>query len=356
MAQPFAMALLLAIGLCSLAHSAELRLFQWNPHWECFAHQDCSVNVVAELNDLFQTQDLDFANVLEFISYTPPTGLTLLTANCGRERTTLFYNATRWRRSPMHMSKDTGCTEDGDRPFIVEVFEQHCCETKVPRLIVVGAHFSHNLRFSKLRDAVAAAMRETETYDVAIIADTDVPISHRTRDIMEAMAVPRAAEYVHTDLENTCCLDTGFEFAYDRISTNFGQGFTTQILFDPTPRWVEPGTAFHKAVLGVLDLGIPSDRPGPGPSPGPSPGPNPHPSPSPSPQQQDVETHGLRNFFLCVLVLLGLIAAFLIGHRQRRDIRMASLAPLGGTSRQSVEVADFRSRGDASSAWTQFGG
>ena len=79
----------------SASVNAELRIYQWNPHWQCFyqnTHSKCKERGKALLNRGLRNMQIDFANVIELVdpSYRPPGGFQMLKATCNSKENALL--------------------------------------------------------------------------------------------------------------------------------------------------------------------------------------------------------------------------------------------------------------------------
>lgn len=235
---------------------------QWNPHWECFEQSsDCKANVLDLLAERL-SNGTDFANVveLETSAMALPSGFDSISSACGRDLTTLFFNASRWKAMASPASRQKGCMVAEDRPYVVQAFE-HLSDNL--RVLVVGAHFPHRDLGTALSDSIRAVGNATGIDSVLLIADTNVNRPHAwplcpaslcrsNVDLLRALKVPRADGTLGTDLLKTCCRNPpyGFAFEFDRIIANFGSAMSTELYDDPAPNWTVG--AFHKGIIGRL--------------------------------------------------------------------------------------------------------
>lgn len=276
--------------------AAELRLLQWNPHWQCFAGNGstpCGQKVPELLDKRLVSYDVDFANIVELnISWTPPTPWKAIDAVCSPSRlecfdqTTLVFNSDRWAPSKSPSAGANGCIQEvphPNRPYIVQQFDGLRGQ---PPVVVVGAHYSHCSSIGSLPGALDQIMNTTGASQVLLLADTNrfaehfnilnTQMCHSTKtyapkcgqpcsgasvcnsssEIMAQLLGRRyAGKVVSSELRPSCCnnaFGVGYTFPYDRILANFGHGMATTLLDDPAPAWA--GREFHKAVLGALQV------------------------------------------------------------------------------------------------------
>jgi len=241
--------------LCTSAAAFELRLLQWNPHWECSTQSWCQGDVREALHHVLPANNIDFANVVELAGgYNAPYPFVQMVHTCGRDRVSLLYNSQRWQVSRAGGSIEVGCMEMNDRPFQMQVFEELGNHGR--RVLVIGAHFTHYSWYSSVRRAIARVTTATGVEHTILIADTNVDASTSTRTLMSRIGVPWASRSVDSDLHRTCCLNDGFTYTFDRISANFGSSLETSILYETPPAWAMG--AFHKGVLATLHEPQPS--------------------------------------------------------------------------------------------------
>jgi len=261
----------------ALANGAfpDLRLLQWNPHWQCFAWNtnNCSAEAAATLPMLLEESDIDFANVIEFEApgWSPPENWTSIDSTCGIDLVDLIYNNVRWELSG---PGEKGCMVEAmnetkrDRPYLIQQFINTNTSEGV---IVIGAHFPHPASFTVstfkeaevLKGALKRVLNATDVQKVVLIADTNEWTSVSSESLMSYLGAP-GDTVVSSSLERTCCFDNDFAAwgAFDRIVANFGAEMETEVLFDPLPLWAhevknvsDPASrrgAFHKAVRCVL--------------------------------------------------------------------------------------------------------
>lgn len=299
-----------------LAPAHELLLLQWNPHWECTNSEICVESSSSNLTRVLVEYNIDFANVVELAaSYVPPVKWGVLGATCGRDTTQLFYNRERWREVG---SATVDCMETMDRPYLVQSFEQLCCERM--KLVVVAAHFSHRDWYTSLKRDIRNVMAQSGADRFMLIADTNVPNSRPNHILMDMLGVRGIGRIPSTALHKTCCLNDGYQYAFDRILVNFGEAMSTTVLFEPVPAWVPAGSAFHKALLGRLDLGaLPTQAPT-----APPPTMAPAGFDDPSTPEVHATTSNLRLFALVVSAWCVCSCVwFLISHARRRQQRAA---------------------------------
>jgi len=265
-------ALFAACGAFLLASGrADLRVLQWNPHWQCFAWDanNCTQQAQHHLRKLLFERDLDFANIIEFeVSdfAAPPGWASVYNAACGMDKVDLMYNQRRWVPSRSAGSSAHGCMAANDRPFVIQRFDS---TIGAGSLFVIGAHFPHpvSMTNSALEETMALK-RALHTVGAAggderviLVADTNENENTPSHGIMGQLLNLRSP-VISTSLEHTCCFDIDFkERGFDRVVANFGVGMDTEVLFDPVPAWaheVKDGEArrgaFHKAILGTLAL------------------------------------------------------------------------------------------------------
>eukprot|EP00440_Ansanella_granifera_P011396 gb/GFBE01012364.1/.p1 GENE.gb/GFBE01012364.1/~~gb/GFBE01012364.1/.p1 ORF type:complete len:262 (+),score=51.17 gb/GFBE01012364.1/:1-786(+) len=237
-----------------LAAGEVLTFLQWNPHWQCFLKDpgNCGLNARAALQSLLENEQVDFANIVEFEggSVDPLPGWSMLERRCSEDLVTVLYNASRWQPSPVASS--SGCMVGADRPFIVQEFESVLDGDKV---VVVGSHFPHTQERQVLAEALRTVQEAGGAQQVVLLADTNQPSTRSSERIMRAIGIDDDTIF-STDLEPTCCFNSGFPAAYtfDRIASNFGQAMATQVLFDDMPPWARIGE-FHKGIVGKLNVG-----------------------------------------------------------------------------------------------------
>merc|ERR1719158_354240 len=114
-----------------------LSLLQWNPHWQCFQNPSCGNNVKGLAVQRLQSDQVDFANFIEFpADWNPPLPWKEIRTNCGQDKVVLVYNSAKWTATE-HMK--VGCMNGANRPYIVQQFNG----PNGIQVIVIGAHFDH---------------------------------------------------------------------------------------------------------------------------------------------------------------------------------------------------------------------
>lgn len=233
----------------------KLRLLQWNPHWQCFGQgMDCASPAKESMSAILSLLDLDFANIVDFVTdgYTPPLGWSMMNCTCppkAQQVTTLIYNSDRWRLGVEPKGGQCGCMIPHGRPCIVQQFEHINNGSK---LIVAGAHFPHNNNYDVLRHAIQSTSNATGVSRVVLIADTNVVRYTSSRTIMQRLGI--RSPIISTDLRRTCCVGNDFYHigTFDRIISNFGLEMTTTVFFERLPAWAAASPQLHKPIMGIL--------------------------------------------------------------------------------------------------------
>lgn len=250
------LAAFLTCACCVQVATAAISLFQWNPHWECFAQNrhNCAARAEAQVKFHLMSTDADFANIvgLEDHDYVPPSGWEMFRQQCGQDVSLLIYNTKWWTPSVATGSAQRGCILGGHRPFVVQQFDGVLGQS----VVIVGAHFPHNgdKKRGPLRDAIANAVKATGIDSVIMMADTSENRSVSNQDVALDLAFP-AGPVVGSELVNTCCEDIGYTRPYDRIIANYGTVMDTVLLFDKMPSWAHG--KMHNGIKGTL-VGIES--------------------------------------------------------------------------------------------------
>ena len=240
----------------SASSSAELRIYQWNPHWQCFyqkTHSTCKERGKALLNRGLRNMQIDFANVIELVdpSYRPPGGFQMLKATCNsKENALLIYDASKWKPSNRGGSRVSGCMTRKDRAFNVQMFES-VGGSPLSQVVVVGAHYPHYINVPRLRDSLAQVTHSTGVKNVIFIADTNQENGDST-DVARALGMPMAHAIRSSPLFVSCChqVNEGFVWKFDRIISNFGR-MTDAGVFE-VPSWAAP--SMHRAVHAKIQL------------------------------------------------------------------------------------------------------
>jgi len=242
---------------------SEIRLLQWNPHWECVAwnQNECGRYAKESVWAELVSHGIDFANIVELgiADGDLPAGWRAIRRKCGVDVIELMYFSHRWQVSDDDSAFASGCMDRNDRPFIVQQFNDVSASGGGRRIIVVAAHYPHSKERGQLRDALASVAEATGVQATILIADTNEDFSVSNDKVMRDINAPGQLR-VSTDLHNTCCWNNGVNsFAhgntYDRIIANFGRMVSTTVL--PLPVWGRTGE-FHRAVRGVL-LDVPDE-------------------------------------------------------------------------------------------------
>lgn len=238
-----------------ISRASALNLLQWNPHWQCFVknEKNCKENAEAALESLLAHYDVDFANIVELAdnNYSLPVPWVWITKDCGKDRTALIYNSSRWAPGTMEGSGAEGCMEEGrDRPFVVQQFTAKVPGQLVPQVVVIGAHYPHTAEREALKQSLAFVLSATKVPEVILIADTNENSWVSNDNIMKDIG---QGAVTGTNLERTCCYNDNFYEAhtFDRIIANFDGVMSTTVLFDTLPYWARTGE-FHKGILGQL--------------------------------------------------------------------------------------------------------
>jgi len=249
-----------------------IKLYQWNPHYECFVDQpDCAINALPQITTAL-TAGVDFANIIELEpkdDFQVP-GFNRVAYNCdpsskGSDQISFFYNSSRWTQ----LTKPTqACAPSVTRAFQVFSFASVEAQGVAPlKMVVAGAHFDH----AKPGDlptvsvnAVGAAMekqaQDSGAENFIFLGDTNV-YTNPTTDIQNALLANApslsGAISMSTSLQGTCCYNQGgassFPDPFDRIFANFGSSMQTTVYDDPTPAWAM-FSKFHRAIGGVLTV------------------------------------------------------------------------------------------------------
>mmetsp|Transcript_27254 Transcript_27254/g.64009 ORF Transcript_27254/g.64009 Transcript_27254/m.64009 type:complete len:296 (+) Transcript_27254:52-939(+) len=240
----------------SASVNAELRIYQWNPHWQCFyqnTHSKCKERGKALLNRGLRNMQIDFANVIELVdpSYRPPGGFQMLKATCNsKENALLIYDSSKWKPSSKGGSRVSGCITRKDRAFNVQMFES-VRGSPLSQVVVVGAHYPHYINVPRLRDSLAQVMHSTGVKNVIFIGDTNQE-NGDSMDVARALGMPMAHSIRSSPLFVSCChkVNDGFVWKFDRIITNFGR-MTDAGVFE-VPSWAAP--SMHRAVHAKIQL------------------------------------------------------------------------------------------------------
>eukprot|EP00927_Polykrikos_kofoidii_P068749 TRINITY_DN64069_c0_g1_i1.p1 TRINITY_DN64069_c0_g1~~TRINITY_DN64069_c0_g1_i1.p1 ORF type:complete len:332 (+),score=18.43 TRINITY_DN64069_c0_g1_i1:44-1039(+) len=253
----------------------DLNLMQWNPHYQCFQDAHCKQIVLGTAVNSLKEDNIDFANFIEFPASWPlPPPWNQVSRQCGKDRTTLVFDSTKWSLSDTPASMATGCILDGDRPFIVQQFNGRAND----KIIVIGAHYGHCSGVGDLGAAVRAVMQATHVHHVVLIADTNRhawnvseasdracagdrngtcspgAICQSNEEILAELNSVCTSRVVGTQPMKTCCSNPkipdsqAFLFPFDRIIANFGASMSTKVV-DLSPLKSE---SFHRGVIGRL--------------------------------------------------------------------------------------------------------
>ena len=234
----------------------ELRIYQWNPHWQCFylsKYSTCKQRAKAVLNGGLQGMGVDFANVIELVddTYNPPAGFGMLKATCNeKENALLIYDKSKWRASTQGGARVSGCIRRRDRAFNVQMFES-VNGFPLSRVVVVGAHYPHSINVPRLRDSLASVVHSTGVEQTIFIGDTNQEQGD-SHDVARALNMKNAHAIQSSPLFVSCChkVNAGFVWKFDRIITNFGR-VTDAGVFE-VPWWAAP--SMHKAVHAKIQL------------------------------------------------------------------------------------------------------
>ncbi|CAE7569466.1 unnamed protein product [Symbiodinium natans] len=229
---------------------SELRIYQWNPHWQCFylkSQQVCKERAKSLLNQGLRNMRIDFANVIELVdpSYRPPGGYGVLKATCNaKENALLIYDSSRWKPSSRGGSRASGCITHKDRAFNVQMFES-LAGSPLSEVVVVGAHYPHHITVPKLRAALAQVVHSTGVQRTIFIGDTNQEHGDSV-DVAQALGMPEMPAIASSPPFVSCChkVNEGFVWKFDRIITNFGS--VTEAGFFEVPSWAAP--SMHRAV------------------------------------------------------------------------------------------------------------
>jgi len=234
---------------------------QWNPSHQCLGKSpSCRAGAEKALTEMLQDEkmNLDFATVIGFGDqpYVPPKGWDSITSVGQSDSTTLIYNGSNWKSTPVKTgSNTTGCMVGEEGPYVVtSLYHRHVGYSAV----VVAAHFPPPPHFDHGVKELAKAIKFVSTYSFQhkylLMADTNTNETDAhcsSKELMTRLGGEPELT-VSTDPVNTCCLNNGFTSTFDRIVATFPMKFTTQVLFQPTPRWA--AGEFHRAIIGTLHM------------------------------------------------------------------------------------------------------
>ena len=231
----------------------EIRIYQWNPHWQCFYSNDCKGRAKWLINHGLRNMQIDFGNVIELVddSYQPPAGFDMLKSTCNsKENALLIYDSSKWRPSSKGGSRASGCITHRDRAFNVQMFES-VSGYPLSQVVVVGAHYPHSINVPRLRQSLAGVIYSTGVENTIFIGDTNQEEGD-SRDVARALGMPRAHAVGSSPLFVSCChkVNEGFVWKFDRIISNFGEVVGARVF--EVPSWATK--SMHRAVHAKIRL------------------------------------------------------------------------------------------------------
>jgi len=248
-----------------------IKMYQWNPHYECFdgsTSPECANNALQQITNTLDN-GVDFANIVELEqndAFKVP-GFQRVSYKCDASKTSdqisFFYNSARWKQETEPIQD---CAPTPTRAF--QVFSFSYIEDPSFTVVVAGAHFDHanpgqipTVSTSAVGAAIAKQAQISHADKFMFLGDTNV-YTNPTTDIQKALLAnaPSLSNDVciSTPLDlRTCCYNQGgsssFPDPFDRIFANFGSSMSYTIDDDPTPSWAK-FVKFHRGIEGVLSV------------------------------------------------------------------------------------------------------